>query len=108
MHQHYAYGLMNDDEPRGTPYSWPIEAKPFTEPIPHLDVSVDNTALGIFDTCYAKSLEVDASLYAIRDFRVLADVDKYRVKMLDYEDLLTCQAQVEKDLRNWRNTITPI
>ena len=108
MHQHYAYGLMDDNEPRSTPYGWPIEAKPFSEPIPHLDVSVDNTALGIFDTCYAKSLEVDASLYAIRDFGVLADVDKYRVKMLDYEDLLTRQAQVEKDLHSWRDSITPI
>ena len=108
MLQHYAYGLMNDDGLRGTPYSWPIEAKPFSGPIPHLDVSVNNTSLGIFDTCYAKSLEVDASLYAIRDFGVLTDVDKYRIKMLDYEDLLKCQAQVDKDLCGWWDTITPI
>ena len=108
MHQHYAYGLMSDDGPQGTPYGWPIEAKPFTEPIPHLNVSVDNTSLGIFNACYAKSLEVDTSLYTICDFGVLADVDKYRIKMLDYEDLLKCQAQVDKDLRGWRDTITPI
>ena len=61
MHQHYAYGLMSDDGPRGIPYGWPLEAKPFTAPIPHLDTSVDNSALGIFDACYARSLEVDAS-----------------------------------------------
>ena len=48
MHQHYTYSLMDDDEPRNTPYGWPIEAKPFLEPIPHLDVLVDNMALGIF------------------------------------------------------------
>ena len=108
MHQHYTYGLMNDEDLHSTPYGWPIEAKPFMEPIPNLDVSVDNTALGIFDARYAKSLEVDASLYAVRDFGVLADVDKYCIKMLDYEDLLTQQAEVEKDLRRWRNTITPI
>ena len=51
---------------------------------------------------------MDASLYAVRDFGVLADVDKYRVKMLDYEDLLARQSQVEKDLRSWREAITPI
>ena len=88
MHQHYAYGLMSNDGPQGTPYSWPIEAKPFTGPIPHLDVSVDNTSLGIFDARYARSLEVDASLYTVCDYRVLANVDKYHIKMLDYEDLL--------------------
>ena len=108
MHQHYAYGLMSNDRPQGTPYGWPIEAKPFTGPIPHLDVSVNNTSLGIFDTHYAKLLEVDASLYAVRDYGVLADVDKYHIKMLDYEDLLAHQAQVDKDLCSWRDTITPI
>ena len=108
MHQHYAYGLMSDDGPRGIPYGWPIEAKPFTAPIPHLDASVDNSALGIFDARYTRSLEVDASLYAIRDFGVLADVDKYRIKMLDYEDLLGRQEALTRDLRQWRDTITPI
>ena len=108
MHQHYAYGLMSDDGPKGTPYRWPIEAKPFTAPIPHLDTSVDNTALGIFDARYDRSLEVDASLYAIRDYGVLVDVDKYRIKMLDYEDLLKRQEEVTRDLRQWRDTITPI
>ena len=108
MHQHYAYGLMNDDGPQGTPYGWPIEAKVFTGPIPHLDVSIHNDSLGIFDARYAKSLEVDASLYAVRDYGVLADVDKYRIKMLDYEDLLTRQAQLDKDKQRWRDTITPI
>ena len=108
MHQHYAYGLMQDDGPRGTPYGWPIEAKPFTAPIPHLDTSVDNTALGIFDARYVRSLEVDASLYALCDYGVLADVDKYRIKMLDYEDLLERQEAVTRDLRQWRDAITPI
>ena len=100
MHQHYAYGLMKDDGPRGTPYGWPIEAKSFTGPIPHLNTLVDNTSLGIFNARYTRSLEVDASLYAIRDYGVLADVDKYHIQMLDYKDLLARQAQMEKDLRN--------
>ena len=65
-------------------------------------------ALGIFDARFERSLEVDASLYAIRDYGVLADVDKYRIKMLDYEDLLERQAAVTRDLRRWCNTITPI
>ena len=108
MHQHYAYGLMEDDGPRGTPYGWPIEAKAFTGPIPHLNVSVDNTSLGIFDAHFARSLEVDTSLYAIRDYGVLADVDRYCIRMLDYEDLLARQAQVDKDLHRWHDTITPI
>ena len=108
MHQHYTYGLMSDDGLWGTPYGWPIEAKPFMGPIPHLDASVDNTSLGIFDARYARSLEVDASLYAICDYGVLADVDKYRIKMLDYEDLLARQASVERDLRQWQEVITPI
>ena len=108
MHQHYAYSLMNNDGPRGTPYGWPIKVKPFTEPIPHLNTSVDNTSLGIFDTCYTRSLEVDTSLYAVCDYRVLADVDKYCIKMLDYEDLLAHQAKVEKDLCKWCKAITPI
>ena len=108
MHQHYAYGLMNDDGPQGILYGWPIEVKPFTEPIPHLDTSVRNDSLGIFDACYARSLEVDASLYALRDYGVLADVDKYRIHMLDYEDLLARQAKVDADLHKWRTIITPI
>ena len=108
MHQHYAYGLMSNNGPWGTPYGWPIEAKPFTGPIPHLNITIDNSSLGIFDAHYAKSLEVDASLYAVQDYGVLAGVDKYHIKMLDYEDLLKHQAQVEKDLCGWRDTITPI
>ena len=108
MHQHYTYSLMEDNRPQGTPYGWPIEAKPFTGPNSHLDISAENTSLGIFDTHYAKSLEVDASLYAVRNYGVLADVDKYHIKMLDYEDLLECQAAVEKDLCQWRKIITPI
>ena len=108
MHQHYAYGLMNDDGPRGIPYGWPLEAKPFTAPIPYLDTSVDNSSLGIFDARYTRSLEVDASLYAVCDFGVLADVDKYCIKMLDYEDLLGRQEALTRDLRQWRDAITPI
>ena len=67
---------MDVEEPPVTPYGWPMEAKPFDGPIPHLGVSVDNSALGIFDTQYTKSLEVDASLYTVQDYGVLADVNK--------------------------------
>ena len=107
-HQHYVYRLMDDEGPHTTPYGWPMEAKPFQDPIPHLDTTIDNAALGIFDARYAKSLEVDASLYALRDYRALADVDKYRSHMLDYKDLLLQQAQVERDLCTWRTAIAPI
>lgn len=107
-HQHYVYGLMNDEEPPATPYGWPLEAKLFRDPIPHLDASVDNSTLGIFNACYTKSLEVDASLYAVHDYGSLMDIDKYRTYMLDYEDLLTRQAQIEQDLHKWHTSITPI
>ena len=107
-HQHYIYGLMNDEGPHATPYGWPMEAKPFRDPIPHLDTTIDNAALRIFDARYARSLEVDTSLYAVRDHGALADVDKYHSHMLDYEDLLLRQAQVEQDLRKWHTAIAPI
>lgn len=69
---------------------------------------MDNSELGIFDSHYAKSLEVDAYLYTVWDYRARTDVNKYCSYMLDYEDLLTHQAQVEQDLRKWHVLIAPI
>ena len=52
LHQHYVYSLMNDEEPPVTPCGWPLEVKPFNEPIPHLDTLLDNSALGIFNALH--------------------------------------------------------
>lgn len=108
LNQHYVHGLMNNTTPPTTPYGWLLEAAPFTDPIPHLDTSVNNEALGIFDACYTKITEVDASLYVVHNYRVLANVDKYCALMLDYEDLLAGQAKVAQDLQDWRQQIHPI
>ena len=108
LHQHYIYGLRDDAIPPTTPYGWKLEAAPYTGTIPHLDTTIDNAALGIFDACYARVLEVDAALYAVHDYGVLANVDMYCDRMLEYEELTAHQAQVDQELRKWHTAITPI
>ena len=108
LHQHYVYGLRDDAIPPTTPYGWKLEAAPYTGTIPCLDATVDNAALGIFDACYARVLEVDATLYTVRDYGVFADIDMYHDHMLEYKELTACQAQVDRELCKWHTAITPI
>ena len=51
---------------------------------------------------------MDAALYTVNDYRVLADVDRYWTQMLDYKDILDCHTKVEKDLQNWHSKHAPI
>jgi hypothetical protein len=87
-HQHYVLGLRDDSDPPRQAYGWPLQAAPFIGP-KISPARSDNSALGIFDTGYPGAIEVDIALYELRDYGVLADVDRYRAHMLEYEDLLS-------------------
>jgi hypothetical protein len=63
----------------------------------------NNKALGIFDTRYLGAVEVDIALYELRDYRVTADVDRYRGHMLEYEGLLEEKRLLDKRLATWRS-----
>ena len=100
LNQHYVLGLHDDSIPSTSPYGWALEAAPFIGPF-LFPVYVDNEALGIFDTCYNKSRQVDAALYTIWDYGILADMDKYKSHMLDYKDIVACCNKVKKDMQEW-------
>jgi hypothetical protein len=68
-HQHYVLGLRDDSDPPHQAYSWPLQAAPFIGPKISPTRS-DNTVLGIFDTGYPGSVEVDIALYKLRDYGV--------------------------------------
>jgi hypothetical protein len=74
-----------------------LEAAPFIGPRLSTARS-DNEALGIFDAGYPGAVEVDIALYELRDYRVTADVDRYRGHMLEYEALLEERRLLEKSL----------
>ena len=105
--QHYAYGIRDDADPPEVAYGWPIEAAPFIGP--NLPTNgVDNEALGVFDASYDDSIKVDIAVYALKDYGVTADVDRYRGHMLDYDDLLARKRQLDKELIGWRSKYQPI
>ena len=106
LNQHYMLTLHDNAVPPTAPYGWTLEAAPFMGPFP-FPVYKNNEVLGIFDARYNKSRQVDVALYAICDYGLLAEVDKYRSQMLDYEDIVTCHNKVNKDLQDWHARITP-
>jgi hypothetical protein len=59
--------------------------------------------MGIFNHHYFEYEEVDAALYALRDYGVTADIDCYRGLRADYKGLLGRQHKLERDLSNWHN-----
>jgi hypothetical protein len=73
-HQHYVLGLRDNSTPTLEPYSRPLEAAPFIGP-QLLSATSDNEALGIFDTGYPGSVEVDVALFELWDYGVTTDVD---------------------------------
>jgi hypothetical protein len=106
-HQHYVLGLRDDSDPPRQAYGWPLQAAPFIGPKISPSRS-DNSALGIFDAGYPGAIEVDIALYKLRDYGVLADVDRYRAHMLEYENLL-CQRKVLEDkFFKWHSKSTPL
>jgi hypothetical protein len=100
-HQHYGLGLCDNSIPPLEPYGWPLEAAPFIGPQLSSRVS-DNKALGIFDAGYPGAVEVDIVLFELRDYRVTADIDRYRGHMLEYEAVLEEKRLLEKRLSAWR------
>jgi hypothetical protein len=85
--QHFVLGLRDDADPPSTPYGWALEAAPFIGPAlsPY---TVNNKALGVFDSHSQLAREVDAAPFALNDYGVTTDVDHYRSLMLDYKTLL--------------------
>jgi hypothetical protein len=79
--QHYVYGLCDDTKPPTTPYGWPLEAVPFIGPSlsPY---TVNNDAMGIYNSQYLNACKVDIALYMLNDYGVTADIDHYRGVML--------------------------
>jgi hypothetical protein len=74
--QHYVYGLHDDANPPTSPYGWSLEATPFISPVlsPY---TVNNKALGIYDSHSLLAREVDVALYALNDYGVTADMNHY-------------------------------
>jgi hypothetical protein len=106
-HQHYVLGLRDDSDPPRQAYGWPLQAAPFIGPSVSPARS-DNSALGIFDTGYPGAIEVDIALYELRDYGVLADVDRYRAHMLEYKNLLVQRKILEDKFFKWRSKSTPL
>jgi hypothetical protein len=95
-HQHYGLGLCNDSIPLLEAYGWLLEATPFIGLCLSSGVS-DNKALGIFDAGYPGAVEVDVALFELRDYGIMAHIDRYRSHMMEYKTLLE-----EKRLSAWR------
>jgi hypothetical protein len=89
-HQHYVLGLRDDSDPPRQAYGWPLQAAPFIGP-KISPARSDNSALGIFDAGYPGAIEVDIALYELRDYGVLADVDRYRPHVGVREPLVPAQ-----------------
>jgi hypothetical protein len=106
-HQHYVLGLRDDSDPPHQAYGWPLQAAPFIGP-KISPARSDNSALGIFDAGYPGAIEVDIALYELRDYGVLADVDRYRAHMLEYENLLSQCKILEDKFFKWRSKSTPL
>jgi hypothetical protein len=105
--QHFILGLRDDADPPSTPYGWALEAAPFVGPAlsPY---TVDNKALGVLDLRSLLAREVDAALYALNDYGITADIDRYRGLMLDYETLLARQCTLDQELRGWCNRVSVV
>jgi hypothetical protein len=101
-HTHHVYGLRDDADPPSTPYGWPLVTTPFMGPAPS-PLVVNNDAMAIFDHRYFEYEEVDAALYALREYGVTADVDHYQGLRADHKSLLARQRQLDRDLSSWRN-----
>jgi hypothetical protein len=104
---HFVLGLWDDADPPSTPYGWTLKAAPFIGP-PLSPYVADNMAFGVYDSHSQLAREVDAALYALNDYGVTADVDRYRGLMLDYKTLLARQRALDQELRGWRNKISTI
>ena len=99
--------MRDDADPPEIAYGWTIEAAPFLGPAVSPN-RIDNEQLGIFDIRSHSSIKVDIALYALGDYGVLADIDRYRSHMLDYDDLLARQRQLDKELAMWRAKSHPL
>jgi hypothetical protein len=101
-HQHYIHSMRDDAVPPQTAYSWPLEAAPFIGP-PLPTPIANNKQLNIFNTHHLDARSVDAALYALDDYGVIADVNQYRGSMTEYKTLLAKQSILDHDFYVWRS-----
>jgi hypothetical protein len=64
--------------------------------------------MGIYDAWYLDACEVDIALYALHNYRITADMDRYQGLMLDYKVLQARQQALELDLHKWCNKVGPL
>jgi hypothetical protein len=85
-HQHYVHRMRDDAKPPQTAYGWPLEAAPFIgPPLPHCS---QQQSAEPFRLSHLDARSVDAALYALDNYGLIADVDHYRSSMTEYKALL--------------------
>ena len=104
-HQHYVMAVTRRATPPTDPYGWPLNAAEFVGPsVEH----VEETDLTVFGPNHADQDLVDISLYNINDFRLVADVDRFRGYEEEQVNLIERQQRLDRDKLMWGLRMGPV
>jgi hypothetical protein len=101
-HQHYVHGMQDNANPPQTSYGWPLEAAPFVGPSLPATMA-NNEVLNIFNSHHLDAQSIDAALYTLDNYGLIADVDRYRSSMTQYKALLSRQTLLDQEFYVWRS-----
>jgi hypothetical protein len=70
-----------------------------------LATTANNEVLNIFDSHHLDARSVDAALYALDNFGLIADVNRYRSPMTQHETLLARQTLLDQEFYVWKSKL---